>query len=637
MSTLLNGAQGLSPQHTLSKFGYPISPPSESLNSFDGGLAGEYSQETIYITTDSNKPKRKKPSRLTTLDAVSRRRPGGKMPDTGLDSDVRGHTGGVTESGSDEVSVRRERGKLAQRAFRQRQIDMIRILKDENAKLKEAILSISTAAYRSQRDLKDAITEACRIAELNPSGTGRDGSPGQGDDDFDHHHHGSGSVSTHSPRPSSAQPLSSSSYAHFNPSSSPWSSSSLELRSPHASTPQSGLVNHGVYGFETAHNHGYMNNNHGELFVQPMGHVSTMPLNEMRNMSTASFPSMYSQGYAEPPPRGRTPEMIAFDPSMNTSGVSQISPTRPEHGPAASHPRAPDDIMPYLGARAYSVGGQVYWASLGYAWQILRTLEMSYPSPSPEILGTIYSLFHIDVTSPQSVSVVKDHLYRRLAFRKQRPSIIAGETPPQQQQQHHHSNQHFQPQAPPSAAILRDRSMGSGSSNSTVMDSMGSSLPTVTPPSRHATTAAPLMCMDTLMASSTSLAGLDPNVYIPPLAVEEQLRQMLGASFLDLEAALRSSANSSGPSTNPNNNSHPNTGTDASQVPTPIATAPHLRLSISGAAPSSGGGGGGGGLALAAKQVLHTLARQAVFFAEGPRWHPETVANAASLWSVEWR
>ncbi|KAJ1337802.1 sterol regulatory element-binding transcription factor 1 [Microdochium nivale] len=599
----------LSSHYALSKLGYPISPPSESQYSFDGGSMGEHSEETTNNNTSSHKIRRRKTPKCSTAEAASRRRPGTNMPDVGPGSDARSNTSGATEPASDEISVRRERGKLAQRAFRQRQIDMIRILKDENAKLKESILNISTAAYKSQRELKDAIAEACRIAELNPSASVRDGSPGQGEDDFEQH---DSVVTTQSPRPASAHPhLSSSPFGQFNPGSSPWTSAPLELRSQYASDPQPGLIGHSLYGFEPTHNQGYVNS-HADHFASSMGHGSTMPMNGMRNASIASFSSVYSHGFSETTPRGASPDMTAFDQSVHSSVFTHSSPTRAEASLTPSQLHTPEDILPYLGARAYTVAGQVHWASLGYAWQVLRTLEMSYPNPSSEILGTVYGLFHIDATNPQSVSVVKDHLYRRLAFRKQRLSVKAGETPSQQQ----HSSQHHLQQLNPSPALLRDRSMGSISSNNTIMDNM-SSMSSVTPPARHAT-AATLMSMDTLMSNSASLAGLDPSAYMPPAAVEEQLRHMLGASFLDLEASLRSGvnvANSNGVSTIKSNSNAPQPS-----PPTPATSS-----------------GRGGGRMPAAKQVLHTLASQVIFLADGPRWHPETVANAASVWSVGWQ
>ncbi|KAH7040933.1 uncharacterized protein B0I36DRAFT_358161 [Microdochium trichocladiopsis] len=369
------------------------------------------------------------------------------MPDGGHGSETRGSTSGATEPASDEISVRRERGKLAQRAFRQRQIDMIRILKDENAKLKDAISTISTAAYRSQRELKDAITEACRIAELNPSGAAHESSPAQqADDDFEH-----GSVTTQSPRPSSAQPLSSS-YPPLGQGASAWPAP-LELRSPHIDTSQPGLGSNSLYGFDPSHNQGYVNS-HADLFAPPVAHMNAAPINGLRPAHAPSFSTVYSQGYAEIPPRGKSPDMMPFDQSIQPYLPSRSSPPRQEHATAILQAQAPEDIMPYLGPRAYTIAGQVYWATLGYAWQVLRTLDTSYPAHSPETLGTVYNLFHIDATNPQSTAVVKDHLYRRLAFRKQRAaSVRPGEAP----SQHHlanHGQQHQQ--HPPRACFEID-------------------------------------------------------------------------------------------------------------------------------------------------------------------------------------
>jgi len=519
---------------------------------------------------------------------------------------------------------------------------MIRILKDENAKLKESILAISTAAYRSQRELKDAITEACRIAELNPSGSARDGSsPQHIDDDLEH-----SSVVEHSPRSSSAQPLSSSypqlgSHHHHGSSSSAWPASSLEMRSSHADTAQPGLGGGSIYSFDPAHNHSYVNNSHADMFAaaQPMTHMNTMPIHELRPTHSSSFSSIYSKGgYADSIPRGKTPEMMHYESSMQTYMPSRSSPTRREHGSsAAAFPaQPPDDIIAYLGPRAYTIAGQVYWATLGYAWQVLRSLDATYPAPSSDTLTTIYNLFHVDATSPQSIAVIKDHLYRRLAFRKQRASSIP---PTQQQQQQHH---HAQPQLQPPPGLLRDRSMGSSSSTSTLFDASGgalsSSSSSLTPPTPQHHSAG-MMSMESLLSSSTTIAGLDPNAYISALTVEEQLRHMLGPSnALDLETALRNGVMINGGCA----------GLQSSASTTPTPTPPqqqqqqYSHASISGSAVPGGGNPTPGAASnvpgvVPAKQLLHTMARQAVFFADGPRWHPESVASAASMWSMEWQ
>lgn len=526
---------------------------------------------------------------------------------------------------------------------------MIRILKDENAKLKESILAISTAAYRSQRELKDAITEACRIAELNPSGSTRDGSsPQHMDDDLEH-----GSVVEHSPRPSSAQPLSSSypqlsghHHHHGSSSSSAWPASSLEMRSPHPdTTTQPGLGGGSIYSFDPAHTHGYINNSHAGMFAaaaaaQPMTHMNAMPIHELRPAHSSSFNSIYSQGgYADPIPRGKNPEMMQYESSMQTYMPSRSSPTRREHGSTSSSAAAfptqpPDDIIPYLGPRAYTIAGQVYWATLGYAWQVLRSLDTTYPAPSSDTLAAIYNLFHIDASSPQTIAVIKDHLYLRLSFRKQRASSI----PPTQQLHHNHA----QPQLQPPPGPPRDRSIGSSSSASTLFDATGggisSASSSITPPTpQHHSSSAGMMSFESLVGSSTTMAGLDPNTYISALAVEEQMRHMLGHSNAqDLETALRNGA-----LTNGGGGSATSTGTGT----TPTPPQQYSRASISGsvtvpsggnpaAAPSTGANAPG---VVPAKQLLHTMARQAVFFADGPRWHPESVASAASMWSMEWQ
>ncbi|KAI1880958.1 hypothetical protein JX265_001198 [Neoarthrinium moseri] len=74
-----------------------------------------------------------------------------------------------SQSPEDEVKCRRERGKLAQRAFRQRQIDTIRSLKERNQKLCDAISTIGQAAAVGNAALSKAIADAQRLALSNTS------------------------------------------------------------------------------------------------------------------------------------------------------------------------------------------------------------------------------------------------------------------------------------------------------------------------------------------------------------------------------------------------------------------------------------------------------------------------------------
>lgn len=77
--------------------------------------------------------------------------------------------GRSVDSGAEGTKKRREKGRLAQRVFRQKQIDTIRILKDENQKFRDAIAAISAAATGDQVILNRAIKDARRIAGTNDS------------------------------------------------------------------------------------------------------------------------------------------------------------------------------------------------------------------------------------------------------------------------------------------------------------------------------------------------------------------------------------------------------------------------------------------------------------------------------------
>ncbi|KAK4446607.1 hypothetical protein QBC34DRAFT_146809 [Podospora aff. communis PSN243] len=75
-----------------------------------------------------------------------------------------------------ELAQRRERGRLAQRAFRRRQIDTIRELREDNQALRDAIDEISRAAatgpahaHNHQSQLQAAIQNAFRVAGLDAS------------------------------------------------------------------------------------------------------------------------------------------------------------------------------------------------------------------------------------------------------------------------------------------------------------------------------------------------------------------------------------------------------------------------------------------------------------------------------------
>ncbi|KAK9781474.1 hypothetical protein SCAR479_01345 [Seiridium cardinale] len=71
-----------------------------------------------------------------------------------------------TRQAADNAKTRRERGKLAQRAFRQRQIDTIGDLREENKRLRDAIVSICRAAAADETTLGLAIRDARKVAHI---------------------------------------------------------------------------------------------------------------------------------------------------------------------------------------------------------------------------------------------------------------------------------------------------------------------------------------------------------------------------------------------------------------------------------------------------------------------------------------
>lgn len=76
----------------------------------------------------------------------------------------------------------------------------------------------------------------------------------------------------------------------------------------------------------------------------------------------------------------------------------------------------PPDIVPYMGAGAYTLAGQMYWAAMAFGFQAIRTI-LSSPSPPPAAVDIVTDLFtytmrHIEL--PRIMYMMQS----RLLFRK---------------------------------------------------------------------------------------------------------------------------------------------------------------------------------------------------------------------------
>ncbi|KAI1478099.1 hypothetical protein F4774DRAFT_386923 [Daldinia eschscholtzii] len=269
----------------------------------------------------------------------------------------------------DYIAARRERGKLAQRAFRQRQIDTIRSLEEENRRLRKAISAISDAADRNDTALSQAINEARRVAGIATSEAKR-----------------------RLPAP-----------VVLNLNGSSWPSVAAIEAAPVATavvTPAPPLENNSRPLDLSLASYEFDDRANGWSQSLSMGNSDAYDL--MANLD--NFDSN-------------------FDMSMASLGFSggQMVPTEipttsfePDRSIHIADP--PPDIVPYMGDGAYTLAGQIYWAAMAFGFQALRAI-ISSTTPPPVAVNVVtqqWSFTSKRLALPQIMRL----MHARLTFRR---------------------------------------------------------------------------------------------------------------------------------------------------------------------------------------------------------------------------
>ncbi|KAI0846137.1 hypothetical protein F5Y00DRAFT_244641 [Daldinia vernicosa] len=263
----------------------------------------------------------------------------------------------------DYIAARRERGKLAQRAFRQRQIDTIRSLEEENRKLRRAISAISDAADRNDATISQAIAEARKVAGITTPEAKRK-------------------------QPAPVIPdLNSSSWSSITPIEA------TPVAAPASSQESSSLDDFSLASFQ---------------------------ISDQAN-SWSQFLSMTSSDAYD-----LTTNINDFDGGLGLSMSNpdylggQIVPTgvstafEPDRAIHIADP--PPDIIPYMGDKAYTLAGQIYWAALAFGFQALRAI-ISSATPPPvavDIITNQWCFTSKRLALPQIMRL----MYARLTFRR---------------------------------------------------------------------------------------------------------------------------------------------------------------------------------------------------------------------------
>ncbi|KAI8961225.1 hypothetical protein F5Y11DRAFT_327343 [Daldinia sp. FL1419] len=263
--------------------------------------------------------------------------------------------------GPDYIAARRERGKLAQRAFRQRQIDTIRSLEDENRKLRKAISAISDAADRSDVALSRAIVEARKIAGIAA--------------------------------PQSKRKLPEPTMPDLNDSS--WSSVAPVENSVTTPPPESnGLIDFSSPSLDMSDGE----NNWSQF-------LSAGSLDA--DGSTVNFGSFGSELDMAMP----NFEYVAVPTAPTEIPSATFEPDRAIH---ITDP--PPDIVPYMGAGAYTLSGQLYWAALAFGFQALRAI-ISSATPPPVAIDIVTQQWFF-TSKRMALPQIMRLMHARLVFRR---------------------------------------------------------------------------------------------------------------------------------------------------------------------------------------------------------------------------
>lgn len=264
----------------------------------------------------------------------------------------------------DSITARRERGKLAQRAFRQRQIDTIRALEDENQRLRKAISDISVAALQSDVALSLSISNACRIAGLPvsetedpPTLTNSEDSGWSSNDD------------TANIAPLSSAPVSSEDDKIFN------------YLIP--SYDDKEVVDDWSQFFPTGDSETYVSPNNLDIFDSGI---------DMRTSSALSI----------------------IDPPLNAATDISTFTFEPDRAIHLTNP--PPDIVPFMGEGAYTLAGQMYWAAMAFGFQAIKAI-ISTSTPPPAAIDIVSDIF-THTLKHIALPKIMYLMHARLAFRR---------------------------------------------------------------------------------------------------------------------------------------------------------------------------------------------------------------------------
>ncbi|OTA91933.1 hypothetical protein M434DRAFT_396876 [Hypoxylon sp. CO27-5] len=269
---------------------------------------------------------------------------------------------GQTEA-PDYITARRERGKLAQRAFRQRQIDTIRNLERENQKLRDAISAIHYAAGQSDAKLSQAIAAARRIAGLQAT------------------------------EPESEPAVPDITSTDDSGWSSAASNDDATIIAPVSSETDDILD-----------------------FLMP-----SFGATELADTWSQSLPAESSATYIpstnyETFDSGIGMSILNMAPTSGSLSIMGAPATSFEPDRAFHITQPPLDIMPYMGAGAYTLAGQIYWSALAFGFQAIKAI-ISTATPPPAAVNIVADQFMHTlkiVTLPKIMYL----MHSRLTFRR---------------------------------------------------------------------------------------------------------------------------------------------------------------------------------------------------------------------------
>ncbi|OTB00265.1 hypothetical protein M426DRAFT_324414 [Hypoxylon sp. CI-4A] len=275
-------------------------------------------------------------------------------------------------SAPDYITVRRERGKLAQRAFRQRQIDTIRSLEAETQKLRDAISAISDAASQNDSVLSQAISDARKVAGLSAK----------------------------------SLEVQSMAKAFASPEESMWSDSLLFDDALDTTAVSS--EDYDMFGFM----------------------VPSFDAREQADNWSLSLPYRASEACVLPSNYDACDSGI--DMPMPASGVTakhwehmKNSTVSVEPDTALHIANPPPDIMPYIGSGAYTLAGQMYWAAMAFGFQAARAV-VSSKEPPPAAVSIVADLF-THTMKQMALPKIMFLMHARLAFRRYGSFNLASE------------------------------------------------------------------------------------------------------------------------------------------------------------------------------------------------------------------